>query len=95
MPDRIEVLCITKSNLYGPHERILNIGGKNADGTRWHLSHRDAIAGVKQNKWEFYVTKDGHKVRVVVALSRYGHDYLKTETDADQPDNLLRLPECP
>jgi hypothetical protein len=31
---------------------------------------------------------------VIVGTSRYGHKYLKTEADGEQPDNLLSLPEC-
>jgi hypothetical protein len=34
-------------------------------------------------------------VWVIVAVSRLGHKYLKTEADGEQPDNLLSLPECP
>jgi len=33
-------------------------------------------------------------VNVVVATSPSGHLYLKTEMDADTPDQLLFLPEC-
>ena len=31
----------------------------------------------------------------VVAVSRFGNKYIKTEADGDQPNNLLSLPECP
>jgi hypothetical protein len=34
-------------------------------------------------------------VRVIVAVSRYGNKYPKTEIDGDDPNNLLSLPECP
>ena len=33
-------------------------------------------------------------VDVVVAVSRFGHSYLKTQADGEVPDNLLSLPEC-
>ena len=32
---------------------------------------------------------------MIVAKSRWGHKYLKTDSDGEQPDNLLALPECP
>jgi hypothetical protein len=94
MPSRHEVLCITKSDRYNPHERILSIGGRNDDGTAWKLPQPDAIQGIEAGKWAFYVRRGGITANVVIAISRYGHKYLKTEADGEQPDNLLSLPEC-
>lgn len=94
MADSIEVKCINKSDRFNPHERIINIGGINPDGTRWKLSQADAIAGIESGKWSFYVARGLRVVRVVVAISRSGYKYLKTESDGEQPDNLLSLPEC-
>jgi hypothetical protein len=90
-----EITCINKSDRYDPHERILFIGGVNHDGTRWKLGQQEAIKGIEGGKWSFYVTKNGKTVRVIVAISKYGHKYLKTEADGEQPNNLLSLPECP
>jgi len=90
----IRVECVNKTDRYNPHERIENIGGKNADGTRWKLSEDDAIAGIESGKWAFYVNVGGNAVAVIVA-TRLGHKYLKTVADGDQPNNLLSLPECP
>ena len=94
MPSRHEVLCINKSDRTNPHERITNIGGRNDDGTAWKVSQQDAIDGIESGKWAFYVRRGGNTVNVVVAVSRYGNKYLKTEADGEQPDNLLSLPEC-
>lgn len=94
MPSRHEVLCINKSNRTNPHERITQIGGRNGDGTAWKLTQEDAIAGIESSKWLFYVSQGGRTVNVLVATSRFGHKYLKTENDGEQPDNLLSLPEC-
>lgn len=95
MADQHEVKCINKSDRQNPHERIVNIGGVNADGTRWKLSQPSAIEGIEAGKWSFYVATGGKTVRVVVATSQYGNRYLKTEADGDQPNNLLSPPECP
>ena len=95
MADSHEVRCINKSDRYNPHERILFIGGHNADATRWKLSQTDAIAGIESGKWNFYVRQGGQTVRVVVATSPFGNKYLKTTADGEQPNNLLSLPECP
>jgi hypothetical protein len=91
---RVEVQCINKTPRNEPHLRIRNIGGVNSDGTRWKMTEEDAIAGIESGRWEFYVSRGGYTAQVIIAL-RLGRKYLKTENDGEQPDNLLRLPECP
>lgn len=95
MATRHRVGCINKTDRYNPHERIRNIGGVNADNTRWKLSQPEAIEGIESGKWSFYVSVNGRTVDVIVAVSQHGHKYLKTTADGDQPNNLLSLPECP
>ena len=91
----IEIKCINKSDRHDPHERILFVGGINPNGTRWHLSQIDAIAGIERGEWTFHVQSGLRRVAVIVAESRFGNKYLKTEADGEQPNNLLSLPECP
>lgn len=95
MATQHQVFCINKSDRYNPHERILSIGGINPDRTRWKLSQSEAINGIETGKWQFYVSVAGKSVWVIVAVSRFGHKYLKTASDDEQPNNLLSLPECP
>ena len=95
MATRVEIRCINKSDLFDPHERILNVGGVNADGTRWKLSQTEAIHSIVQDDYLFYVNRGGNMFYVVIATSQYGWKYLKTTADGEQPDNLLSLPECP
>jgi hypothetical protein len=92
---RHQVLCVNKSDRYNPHERILFIGGLNADGTRWKVSQPDAVAYIEAGTYEFYVSVLGNYVDVIVAVSQYGNKYIKTKADGDHPNNLLSLPECP
>lgn len=95
MPTSIEIKCINKSDRYNPHERILNVGGINGDGTRWKLSQQQAIDGTENDRWRFYVSVQGKSVWVIVSKSASGNKYLKTEADGEHPNNLLSLPECP
>ncbi len=95
MADSVQIMCINKSDRYNPHERIINIGGVNGNGTCWKLSQPAAIDGIESGKWRFYVSVGGQSVWVIVAVSQYGHKYLKTQNDGEHPNNLLSLPECP
>ena len=94
MSTTVEIRCINKSDRFNPYERILNVGGVNADGTRWKLSQTEAIHSIIQDTYLFYV-RQGRQIVYVVIASQSGWKYLKTTEDGDQPDNLLNLPECP
>lgn len=92
----VRITCIRKTDRTNPHERIHSIGGSNSDGSRWRLTENQAIADIESGKYAFYVERPaGHRVNVVIAESPWGHKYLKTTADGEQPDNLLALPSCP
>lgn len=94
MSDKHEIKCVNKSDRQNPHERILAIGGQNANGTLWKITQQEAIQGIESGKWSFFVSAQGRTVNVVVAISRYGNKYIKTEADGEHPNNLLALYEC-
>jgi hypothetical protein len=89
-----EIRCINKSDRYNAHERIINIGGLNYDQTTWKISVSEAIKGIKNGTWEFYVNRAGLRVNVIIAKTSEGNEYLKTQSDSIETNNLLELPEC-
>lgn len=94
MASRHEIKCINKTNHTSAHERIERIGGINGTGSRWFLTQQEAITGIEEGQWEFYVAQSRATVNVIVATSAHGNKYIKTENDGEQPNNLLSLPEC-
>ena len=90
----LRVDCINKTDRTDPHERISHIGGANPDGTRWRLTESDAIAGIEEGKWTFYVERPARDRIAVMIATRLSRKYLKTAADGEQPNNLLALPEC-
>lgn len=89
-----QIRCISKSDRDNPYERIQAIGGMNSDGKNWKLTQKEAIDSIKSGKYAFHVQVNGKAVNVIVAKSRYGNEYIKTEADGDEPNNLLSLMEC-
>lgn len=90
MATRVQISCINKSDRTNPHERIRNVGGPG-----WKWSEAQAIAAIEAKTYEFFVSRGGRTIDVVVQKSAAGNKYLKTKEDGVTPDNLLALPECP
>ena len=89
-----QIQCINKSDRTNPHERITHVGGYT--DRQWKITQPEAIALIESGEWRFWVKPPyTDKVWVIVGVSRYGNKYLKTESDGEQPNNLLSLPECP
>jgi hypothetical protein len=89
-----QIKCSNKSDRFNVHERITHVGGYT--DRQWKVTQQEAISFIESEEWKFWVkTADSDKVWVTVATSRYGHKYLKTVSDGEEPNNLLSLPECP
>lgn len=95
MAKTAQIKCVNKRDRDNPWERIINVGGVNSDGSRWKQSQEETIQEIEAGTWKFYVSVNNDPVWVIVAKSKFGNKYLKTEPDGDQPNNLLSLPECP
>lgn len=85
-----------KTDRKNAHERIRALGGVGPDRTRWTHTQEQAIRNIQGGIYNYYVEQPtGHRVKVIIGKSAAGNEYLKTENDGEQPNNLLSLPECP
>jgi hypothetical protein len=91
--DTVQIKCINRTVRMDPHERISHVGGYVT--SQWKITLNDAIRKIESGEGAFVVQAHRRTVGVIVAVSPSGKKYLKTEADGDQPDTLLRLPECP
>jgi hypothetical protein len=85
----LQIRCINKDDRNNPYERITHVGGVD-----WKITQVNAINYIKSGEYSFYVEKNSQKVMVMIAISRFGNEYIKTVPDDDEPNNLLSLPEC-
>lgn len=90
----LEVKCINKSDQPEAHARIKSIGG-GSGRLHWKHSQEHAMAWIEGGAFTYYIMRGGQSVRIIIGTTASGHKYLKTAADAEQPDSLLNLPECP
>jgi hypothetical protein len=91
----IRIDCVNKTDRTDAHERtIRNLGGPNADRTRWKRSEDAAKEGIEGGNRIVNVERSVGRVVKVVVATRRGHRYLKTEAHGEQPDDLLALPSA-
>jgi hypothetical protein len=84
-----EVTCVSTS---GNHY-VTHLGGRTPQGRGWRVSMQDAVEGVLHGRWVFFITADGKRQDLQVAIDQSGTKHLKVK---DQPDgqSLMRLPNC-
>jgi hypothetical protein len=91
------VVCINKSpNHSDPHSRIQHVGTSETRAAttyskRWTVA--GVIAAIRSSDVFYSSDSAGDLVKVIIA-THLGRDYIKTENDGIQPDNLLAKPEC-
>jgi hypothetical protein len=91
------VVCINKHPTHtDPHTRIQAVGtneSRTATSYSKKWSVNEVIAAIRLGHVFYSTDKRGDLVKVIIA-SHLGREYIKTEPDGIQPDNLLAKPEC-
>jgi hypothetical protein len=87
---RRAVSSFTPAYSHDPLERIDSIAGVNSDRSRWSLTQTAAIAAIEAGTDEFFVTAEGHPVKLSVLVVR-DQKYLGTEREKSHPDDLMNL----
>lgn len=72
--------------------RMQGVGGPGGEG--WYRTVDQIIALIDNGNKFWTVDSAGNSVWIMTA-SRNGRQYIKTESDGKEPNNLLALPECP
>lgn len=90
----VEIKCINKEDRDNPYERITHVWWVNHDWNKWKKTQKEIIDYINSWKHSFYVNVWRNKINVIVSKSRFWNEYIKTENDRDEPNNLLSLPEC-
>ena len=81
------VTGITKTEHPSPYQRISHISG-----TGWRFTQEEAVQGILNEQYLFYILKGDKALEVTVGLYE-DIVYLKTAADGPRPKHLLRLPE--
>ena len=93
----VRVTCINKDGGYheNPYVAISNLGWTNPDSGESGRSTREAMYDFVVNKrGDAFVQVGTHRARLIGAVSPRGTQYVKTEANETERDNLLKLPEC-
>lgn len=84
---------IRKPNVNSSHENITHIKGLNTDSASFESAVAVVIANLKTGNYKYHVQRDGRTINVTHQKSAAGNEYIKTEPDSTQKDNLLSLPQ--
>lgn len=90
MTGTFQVTCHTPDNT-DRDRRLQGVGGPGGDG--WYRTVDQMISLIKSGDRFWTTDTKGQSVWVMIS-SRNGREYIKTESDGLEPNNLLALPHC-
>lgn len=86
MPERVRVYCVNRDPNDGT---ITGIGGFN-----WRKTLFQAISDININKISYYVEDDDKNEVDIIVAKREGIEYLTTDPDHSEENNLQNLDSC-
>lgn len=93
MATKHEVTSITKSIGTNGHEMITHISGNGNESRVWEISQHEAILGIENNKWEFFVNQDFKTHKLIICKCPLGTKYLKIENEEIEPEPISGMNE--
>ncbi len=84
----LQICWIARSD----EKQIVFLGGEIPGLGQWKLTQQQAIDGMEDEKWKFFVQLERRCVWIVVARSHDNQKYIKAIDDAE---NLMLLPQSP
>lgn len=89
----VEIKCINKDPRDDIYDNITHIWWVHNWSKYW-ITQKEAIRHIKNNDFSFFVDVWWKKVKVMILISQFKNEYIKTEDDWTGKNNLLNLPEC-
>lgn len=86
-----EVTSISKKKIPNGKEIITYIGGNGNQLRTWKISQQEAIAGIENNIWDFFVRKGSNKHKLIIDICPLGNKYLKIENDKVEIDKTNKI----
>ena len=89
-----EVTCVVADSRSAPPANLTHVGGGTPRGRGWRLAIDEAIEGILEGRWQFFVSLGRTRHTLVVGMTKSGFKYLRGENDALDATILSTLPEC-
>jgi len=89
-----EVTCVGKVNGHDGDPKISFIGGQTPEGRTWRIPLAEAVDGILQGRWVFFITADGKRRDLRVTVDNDGSKYLAIKDESAGNAKLIGLPEC-
>ena len=89
MATKHEVTSISRTLAPNGLEMISHIGGNGNESRSWKISHQEAIAGIENHIWEFFVKQGSKTHNLIVCISPLGTKCLKIEEGITSPTFVL------